>query len=540
MDGLPPRIPGTSRRHAFLAAASIGALLAASKPAEAAYIPLAASMFSLSNIAALQANTAPLALTWVQGYRTPGDGGEGAFYLGPATTANGITIFNDAAGRSWYRQTGGQPPSIKWAGAYGDAIHDDTAAINATLAFSQNVWAPPGVYKTTGPLTLGLQEQKLLGAGRDLTVFQVNSTTATGLVVSGSEQSFAMSGFTVSRVGTPSFGANGIATGICSQSLITDVNTTGHFFGFSLGATDYSTMQNCFTLGNVSHGLFMTNAASFGALQWQLDNVLSQNNGGSGFFAQATSGPGNVTMGTWTNCATFANSSTGASFLGLPGTPINDVRIFGGFFGADGSDEIALSTYGSNNCIRDVFIELPGTGATGIGNATPASHRGNGISADSTVFDISLTGCHIVGASFNGMVLAAAENHLSGCRIWNNGVAGVSGATYGISHSAGRLSITGCRNGNTAASTFQTFGLTSSVDANSVSIVGGDWTGNVTAPYQVLNQSNIQIMGVLPNTINTIIPNGAMMVGSNLVPQAPATINVGGGLFKTGSAYVNP
>jgi polygalacturonase len=44
--------------------------------------------------------------------------------------------------------------SVKSYGAYGDSLHDDTAAINLAIASDKVVYFPPGTYKYAGPMTL--------------------------------------------------------------------------------------------------------------------------------------------------------------------------------------------------------------------------------------------------------------------------------------------------------------------------------------------------------------------------------------------------
>jgi hypothetical protein len=76
--------------------------------------------------------------------------------------------------------------SVKDFGAIGDGVTDDTAAINAALAASNSVYAPPGVYLTTGNHTI--TTQNLSGAGRTATVFKRSSGTNNVFLVMGDGQ----------------------------------------------------------------------------------------------------------------------------------------------------------------------------------------------------------------------------------------------------------------------------------------------------------------------------------------------------------------
>lgn len=104
-------------------------------------LPLSGVMVSVSTIALLRAATAdtlPTTICYVTSYYgAVGDGADGQFHVNPSDTTsadNGGTIIVDGSARRWYRMTQGQPYQVKWFGAYGDGVHDDTAAINATIA----------------------------------------------------------------------------------------------------------------------------------------------------------------------------------------------------------------------------------------------------------------------------------------------------------------------------------------------------------------------------------------------------------------------
>ena len=103
----------------------------------------------------------------VTGFRSPGDGGGGLFWWVPtipSSSADGILVVQPAGVTTgaWVRQFDG-PINVKWGGAYGDGIHDDTAAIQAVLNLNmpptQNpsttktttVFMPSGVYNVTAP-----------------------------------------------------------------------------------------------------------------------------------------------------------------------------------------------------------------------------------------------------------------------------------------------------------------------------------------------------------------------------------------------------
>lgn len=108
---------------------------------------------SVANIAALRALTTGASPVWVEGYYAAGDGGEGMFYLGGAGSDNGGTIIVSSAG-TYYRETGGEPLSVKWFGATGNGTTNDTAAIQATAAAGTGMYIPAGSYLVTASTVL--------------------------------------------------------------------------------------------------------------------------------------------------------------------------------------------------------------------------------------------------------------------------------------------------------------------------------------------------------------------------------------------------
>jgi hypothetical protein len=141
---------------------------------------------SITNIASLEAvttTTLPQTIVYVEGYYAPTDGGEGVFVVGAAATANSGTIINDASGRSWHRETEGLPYSVKWFGATGLGVVDDTAAIQAAenaleVLGGGRLSFPNGSYKISGTLTINQSQIYWVGYGRFTTLIETVSPTA--------------------------------------------------------------------------------------------------------------------------------------------------------------------------------------------------------------------------------------------------------------------------------------------------------------------------------------------------------------------------
>jgi hypothetical protein len=73
----------------------------------------------------------------MNGYYTPGDGGGGTFAWDPTVTSstadNVLVVLPTGRELGGWRRVYSGAISVKWGGAYGDSVHDDTAAIQAVF-----------------------------------------------------------------------------------------------------------------------------------------------------------------------------------------------------------------------------------------------------------------------------------------------------------------------------------------------------------------------------------------------------------------------
>jgi hypothetical protein len=127
----------------------------------------------------------------VAGYYAPGDQGGGVFYYdaGSGTASNGgTTLAPNAGGGRWKRAYSG-PVNVKWFGAKGDGVTDDTAAIQAALNFVYTtgggiVFFPLGQYGTTAPLLLKSTASDG-GYSHPPVIMRGDGNTATAIIKSG-------------------------------------------------------------------------------------------------------------------------------------------------------------------------------------------------------------------------------------------------------------------------------------------------------------------------------------------------------------------
>jgi len=138
----------------------------------------------LANIASLRAVTSGSGTVTINGYTTGGDGGGGEFYWDSASTEtdNGGTIIKATAittGR-WIRLYSGAA-NVRWFGAKGDGVTDDTTAIQAAIdslpSTGGSIYSPTGVYRIVAGLTVAAANVQFIGDyGKTF-----NETIGTGL-----------------------------------------------------------------------------------------------------------------------------------------------------------------------------------------------------------------------------------------------------------------------------------------------------------------------------------------------------------------------
>jgi hypothetical protein len=249
----------------------------------------------------------------------------------------------------------------------------------------------------------------------------------------------------------------------------------------NLGPTNSSLVRDVDTSSNYGDGLRMTNTSGTSTqtsnpLQWTLNHAGAGSNNGYGFNVVATAqsmAGGGMSFQPWIDCYTFANSSGGCRFTGATNTSLYGLALQGCFLGGDGNSEVDFETAGGGESrIINCFFEHAGRNATGRGGATPASGNGFGVSIGADNDGVQIVGASIVQCSWDGI----NDGHqgdgptvVTGCRIFNNGLANVSGAQCGIHASQGNIVVSGSFIGNWGGNTTQSFGVYTDVDSVVVS-----------------------------------------------------------------------
>lgn len=342
-------------------------------------------------------------------------------------------------------------------GATGGGSANDRAAIQAAIdaAAAANgglVFLPKGTYLIDAPLTVAASNVSIIGAGRTATRILSSVTTGNMIEVALTATRCTIASMTLDRQTIATAGA-GIyaysASGMGNHMDFRDLYVYNQYRGLYLGPQSWGEVRNVIVDQCNGDGVFMTNNSDNGACQWQLTNILVQKVGGHGYwvYSQAT-GPTQITLGQWTNVASFGCTGSGIYMQGRSGRPIHDARVTGAFIGEDGCTagaEIVLDTFGGSHVFTGVFVELAGSRTTGPSFATAATGLGHGIYATSSNTDWTLAGAHIVANARSGIYQEATRATLTGVTMRSNGTNATAGAAdnSGIYWAAGRGVIYG-------------------------------------------------------------------------------------------------
>jgi hypothetical protein len=458
--------------------------------------PYAPTLATIAALGSATSATLPQSQVVIASYSTVGDAGGGVFNIGSTTTANGCTIFNDASGRSWYRQTSGNVTNVKWCGAKGDGATNDSTAFTNAVNIAKTIFVPDGTYFVTEGSIVLKAGQTLEGAGEASyapgfvgagTV--INCTTNAGaacIQVTAGAFWVTIENLTVTRsaaLGTLTSGSNGIQfNGISAFCNVQNVLVYNNYVGFLLRDTSsQSYMSTIVAQSNTSHGVELQNLAS-GSLQWVINNALSESNGGYGYLITSVNGSAApISVSNMSAIFSFANTLGGFAVIGSATQPIFGPRLTNSFFGQDGNNELIFTGFGGDVQVTDSFFELAGTTVTGPNNTTPASNTGSGIEIDNGT-RIKIANNVIDAMSVYGIYFAGGLNAtVSGNTVTNSGQnTGTSG--YGIFIASGAVAdVTGNTSQNVGGGTTQKFGI---ANTGTITVLSGNnLSGNVTGGY---------------------------------------------------------
>ena len=321
----------------------------------------------------------------------------GTFIWSATGTDNDGTVFAGATGY-WTRQYSGAV-NVKWFGAKGDGVTDDTLAIQNALDIAKSIYISSGNYIISSPLHLKYPKQDIIGEHNGTTQISTSSSF-TGTTFGGILRTAVL---VYQPDGDPVEFAGSVIGGVIKNIVLACYNRSD-------GIVFNRINQQCKVEDVHIYEPFVG-----------IDNYL-------GF------------------CHTYTNVYIqGAKIIGIRlrngsnGTSINGGFIFGTNFLTDRCDiGILVETYSGGNAINGGAIEICDAGIRVIGTGTIAVNGVDfeeiqyrfidaiGIYSGSTLIDgggsSTFNGCLFVGVPSDGGVNSKAYNlSLKGCTFINGG-----------------------------------------------------------------------------------------------------------------------
>jgi hypothetical protein len=434
----------------------------------------------------------------------------------PLVIKTGQTVYISTNGGSpgtWYSSVsrafqGGPTDAVANCFADPTGTNDSTAAIQSCITNYSTVYLPVGNFTISSCLVLP-SGTNLLGAGQSETTITVNSSTVSGLCPAAAAAGIHLADFSITRIGIPSAGADGISVATSVSGMTIDrVTSANHNNGFTLGSTSGSSCNGCVAQFNYADGF--SASASTGAipLRWAMNGTLSQGNNGWGYDWIGGAGAGTSTIQVnWDGPQSQANTAGGFHFVGTSGNPISGVQLTGAVGLDDGGGnggEVVLSTFGSQHTISGGSFQGAGQTVTGRAGSTAASHTGDGIHLSVNNTSVAITGTQVISNSACGIqgLGTLSELMVTGNQIANNGVS-VACQGIRVASSAGtQVAVTGNSIfGNSSAQYGDVAGVVGIVSGNTFvgtacSHLGNTFTQSTTQVGPVPPDSYIQYVTV--------------------------------------------
>ncbi len=382
---------------------------------------------------------------------------------------------------------------------------DCSAAFQAAADAGGDIFIPPGTYRLNSTLTISQHNTRLIGAGNGSTILRTYST-GHGISVAANLLYVEMHDFRLLRGNTPTSNAqNGIhTTDLVERMKLFNVNSEGHWHGFRLCPTSYSKLENCFAANCYGDGYRVSNEEMVNrGLQWEIERCFAQTCNGWGIHYVSRYGSSAV-VGPLISWWSYANKAGGVFYDGAASTPINGVRVFGGFSGEEGGDSLFINTFGTVEFTVDGFAaEINGTSDCGVDYSTPAPGTGRGITVTANNTAGRIIAAHVMNNSYSGIVSGCPRVTITGCNVRGNGSQGVAGEVFGV-YVDGRATIVG----NSILGHNKTGGFGIYYNTDNQVIVGNDVSEGNTVPIGGVGTTNSIIRDNLGSNVYAPFDSG--------------------------------
>lgn len=355
--------------------------------------------------------------------------------------------------------------NIENFGAVGDDVTDCLPAITAALAASDRIYIPvPEVaYRISGPISITRSGIKILGENKLLSKLRI--TTASGHVIScaAGTNNLEFNNFCVDRASPAVAGGSGIYfTGYTQDTKLIDMVAVNQYNGFYVRGGWQSLMQRCLAFDNYHHG-FRLQADGSGQVAWELEKCFSAYNDAAGYYLDAVgAGIASTLAGEFQGCYALYNKEYGLRAEGEAAAKLQSVRILGGAYSFNGTDNLHLNTYSGRHRIVSISCTGAGIVATGRRAApTAASLAGNGIRITANNDDAVVLGTVCQDNNYSGIHDSAAISVLSSNVCLSNGrnTGATNAVRSGIRLEGGRHSVSANLCSNVTGVTTQQLGI---------------------------------------------------------------------------------
>ena len=313
--------------------------------------------------------------------------------------------------------------------------------------------------------------KSLIGQGSNISQVIMTVPGSPAFQIISGAKNLTFQDFTLTRpVASPgSVGGDGlVCLGQSEGVQLINLTMSHHYRGFVGRNTNGGLIQSSVFTQNVSHGIeliFDPNLSTPAPIQWSTEDCSLLQNSGNGLWLHSLpyTGPdayANISVGSYRNMTSFANGGNAIRAEGRANVILHSVRVYGGFFGQDGSDLIYVdggpngpansgSAHGDNHVLTPDFLELAGLGYSGpyndiygtLGSRSNAVGRNLALSASQAASNLSvvnskgvnIAGSVINGATFDGLYLTNCDSvRIHDSQISNNGLSNNQVRSNGI------------------------------------------------------------------------------------------------------------
>ncbi|KQV62268.1 MULTISPECIES: hypothetical protein [unclassified Caulobacter] len=421
---------------------------------------------------------------------------------------------------------------------------DDTAAFGRALTSNNLVQLLDRQYFINDTILVGTNKQ-LIGSGRGATEVIMDTPSKPAFQIVADAENVGFQDFTITRVWTKAGDATGTkgdgiqCAGASENVTIARMQLSNHYRSFYGRNTNGGLLKDVASLhvkGSAFELEYDTRIAK--PMQWSMDNVSSIFASGYGFYVHSnayvpapngTSISSGVSLGTYTNLTTFANTLGGLKGEVPSNMSLYSVRVIGGFFGEDGGNCIDIygGQFGNNHVIAPTFVELAGQGYSGAYKnragvmVNGGVNRKTGFNAGDSVSNNPAIGTGIKVANARNVLVR--PNYVNGCLgngIWADNV-------IRIDVDGGQVSNNGLNNPNAGTAT------TDYKNAIYLSSCSGQKISNVRG----VNETNTQVFGLVWSGNDIVISGNDMR--TNPTPFSGPTTSLPNGV-SAGNLPANP